>query len=250
MDEQLMRAEAWLRAAEFAGGGGWGYSELTGPDADSTALALLFLRAQGRPVTSDRSLHAYQQADGGFSTYTRDASYGGWVQSQPDVTATALLALLPTAFVLTEGLPAALRYVQRQQRADGLWNSYWWTSCLYATQAMLACLSAAGERLDSARLTASLCRVPARTPFESALLLMCLTQLGNASHHVAAAHARLLQAGQLPDGSWPSQSMLRLTSREISEPWLLAEPGLLFRDEKRLFTTATVLAALGRFEAA
>ena len=32
--------------------------------------------------------------------------------------------------------------------------------------------------------------------------------------------------------------------------WLLAEAGLLFRDEKRLFTTATVLAALGRFEAA
>ena len=250
IDEQLMRADAWLRASEFADGGGWGYSELTGPDTDSTALALLFLRARGGPVTSERQLYAYQQADGGFSTYTRNASHGGWVQSQADVTATTLLALLPTPFSLTERMPAAMRYLQSQRRADGLWNSYWWRSCLYATQANLTLLHAAGERLDCARLTASLGRVSAQTAFESALLLMCLLQLGNASQPLAAAHARLLRAGQLPDGSWPSQPMLRLTSREISEPWLFPEAGLLFRDEKRLFTTATVLAALGQFEAA
>lgn len=45
IDEHLARADAWLRASEFPNGG-WGYAEQTGPDADSTSLALLFLRAR------------------------------------------------------------------------------------------------------------------------------------------------------------------------------------------------------------
>ncbi|MDB5868267.1 MAG: hypothetical protein JWP96_599 [Polaromonas sp.] len=248
IDENLLRADAWLRASEFREGG-WGYAEQTGPDADSTALALLFLRARGYQGRADRQLAAYQQADGGFSTYRQDASFGAWVQSQPEVSATTLLALLPTPFARSERMLAAMRYLKSSQRPDGLWNSYWWTSCLYATQASLAFLDAAGERPDAARLTASLGRIPAPAAFESALLLMCLALLGKAGQPLAAAHARGLQAGQLPDGSWPSRPMLRLTARSIGEPWLLPEAGPVFSDEKRLFTTATVLAALGQLEA-
>jgi hypothetical protein len=103
-----MRADAWLRASEFPDGG-WGYAEQTGPDADSTSLALLFLRTRGGNVTSERRLCTYQQPDGGFSTYGQDASHGSWVQSHPDVTAIALLALLPTPFSRTERMAAGLR---------------------------------------------------------------------------------------------------------------------------------------------
>lgn len=248
LGENFLRADAWLRASEFSEGG-WGYARQTGPDADSTALALLFLRARGYRGNADRQLAACQQADGGFSTYRQDASFGAWVQSHPEVSATTLLALLPTPFARSERMQDAMLYLKCRQRPDGLWNSYWWTSCLYATQASLAFLDAFGERPDSARLTASLGQIPATTAFESALLLMCLCQLGNAGQPLAAAHARKLLAGQLPDGSWPSQPMLRLTSRTISAPWLLPEAGPLFKDGKRLFTTATVLAALGQFDA-
>jgi hypothetical protein len=131
-----------------------------------------------------------------------------------------------------------------------LWSWFWWTSCLYATEATLAFLQAAGERLDGARLTSSLREVPTPTAFESALLLLCLIRMGNAGEPLAAEHARALQAEQLPDGSWPSGPILRLTSREISEPWLAQDAGPLFGDERRLFTTATALAALAAFEAA
>lgn len=249
VDEHLTRADAWLRASEFPNGG-WGYAEETGPDADSTSLALLFLRARGGDVTSDRRLCAYQQSDGGFSTYTRDASYGAWVQSHSEVTAIALLALLPTPFSLTDRMSAGVRYVRGHQRADGLWSSFWWTSCLYATEATLTFLQAVGEHLDGARLTSSLRVVPTPSAFESALLLLCLIRVGNAGEGLAANHASALQAEQLPDGSWPSRPILRLTSRQISEPWLAQDAGPLFRDERRLFTTATVLAALAAFEAA
>src|SRR5262245_13577901 len=40
-------AAGWLQANQLEGGG-WGYSESTGGDADSTALGILFLRAIGR----------------------------------------------------------------------------------------------------------------------------------------------------------------------------------------------------------
>ena len=46
----LRKAAGWLAAHEFAGGG-WGYVEETGPDADSTALAMLFLSSQGVSVS-------------------------------------------------------------------------------------------------------------------------------------------------------------------------------------------------------
>lgn len=246
VDQPLARAAAWLRASEFSDGG-WGYAEQTGPDADSTSLAMLFLRTCGDSI-SDRRLPAYQQTDGGFSTFTRNQSYGSWVQSHPDVTATALLALLPTPFSLTDRLGAGIDYVRSRQRDDGLWNSFWWTSCLYATEATLAFLQEAGESFDRTRVTASLFHVPTTASFESALLLMCLMRAGAGHAPLAAEHAEALQAAQLPDGSWPSRPILRLTSREICEPWLVQDAGPVFQDDRRVFTTATVLAALAAFK--
>lgn len=244
IDEPLTRAQAWLRASKFPDASGWGYSEKTGPDADSTALALLFLRKRGGDPADGAALHAYQQTDGGFSTYTPTESYGAWVQSHAEVTATALLALLPTPFSRTRGMAAGMRYLQEHRRADGLWNSYWWVSCLYATQAALVILHAAGEEFDGGRMVSALSRVPVSNAFESALLLLCLLQLGDAGKPLAKAEARTLQAAQMPDGSWPSRPILRLTPREMSEPWLCQQSGPFFTDHKRLFTTSTVLAAL------
>ena len=251
VDEALIRADSWLRASAFSNGG-WGYAEQTGPDADSTSLALLFLRLRGGDAPAEGRLRTYQQPDGGFSTYTRDASYGSWVQSHPEVTATALRALLRTPFARTDRMAAGLRYVRGQHRADGLWSSFWWTTCLYATETTLAFLDAAGDHLDGARLMSSLREVPSPTAFESALLLLCLIRMGNAGEPLAAEHASALLGEQLPDGSWLNRPSLRLTSRDISEPWLAqdADAGPLFEDERRLFTTATVLAALAAFEAA
>jgi Squalene-hopene cyclase C-terminal domain len=246
--DDLIRAQEWLRASEFQNGG-WGYAEETGPDADSTSLALLFLHAQGVAVASKDQLRLFQQADGGFSTYTRDTSYGSWTESHPDVTAVALNALWQSSSSDNDRVAAGMRYLRRQQREDGLWDSFWWTSCLYATEAALALLQSTGERADSARFLSSLRKTPTPTVFESALLLLCLIRTGNGRDSLAFELARVLQAEQLPDGSWPSRPILRLTSRHVREPWTAVDDaGPLFGDQRRLFTSATVLAALAIYE--
>ena len=48
---------------------------------------------------------------------------------------------------------------------------------------------------------------------------------------------------QAPDGSWSSPPMLRVTRRDCLDPWKPGDPDPLFRDQNRLFTTATVIDA-------
>jgi hypothetical protein len=236
----LDRAASWLAGAGFADGG-WGYGPGTGPDADSTALALLFLGSQGRrPRSAVPVLLAHQQSDGGFATYTRAWGHGAWTLSQPEVTATVLLALLddPGAH---EPAAAAARYLQAHRRSDGLWPSYWWTSPLYATDAALAGLGH-DVTVTPDHVAAAVRAEVTATAFDLALQLSCLRRLGDTPGALAAAGA--LTARQLADGSWPSGPVLRLTHRHVTEPWHAAEPGPLFADQHRLFATATAVAAL------
>jgi hypothetical protein len=249
--EHLDRAAAWLCACGFPNGG-WGYSDQTGPDADSTSLAILFLSRLKQPVSEDslRCLAEFQQSDGGFATYTPAWSWGAWTESHPEVTAAALLAALTARPCSDPGIARGLDYLRGRQRADGLWNSFWWTSCLYATEAALAVLNSADEPLETRRLLASLGQVSPAGAFEVALLLLCLIRTGCERESLCAENARALFSAQLPDGSWPACPMLRLTSREISEPWAVRDAGPVFDDERRLFTTATAAAALSAFFAA
>ena len=242
IDANLSRAQRWLRMSEFAAGG-WGYAPNTGPDADSTALAMLFLGE----ATGEQRLLRYQCADGGFATYHHAASYGSWVESHADVTGTVLLALAQAPVMTHAGITQAVAYLRRQQGPDGLWNSFWWTSPLYPTEAALAFFEVSGESLDRRVLETTLRQAPTASPFERALLLLCLTRFGGGDRH-AAQHAETLVHEQQRDGSWQSGPILRLTSRAVREPWRVADAGPLYRDVRRVFTTATAVAALGAFD--
>ena len=46
------------------------------------------------------------------------------------------------------------------------------------------------------------------------------------------------------DGSWPAAPMLRITDRTCDAPWRQPECGPVYADDRRLFTSATVLRAL------
>jgi Prenyltransferase and squalene oxidase repeat len=240
------RAAAWLIEREFAGGG-WGYRASVGPDADSTAWALLFLAGEGAPVssTSYEFLVSFQRPDGGFSTYPADAGLGSWCDSQVDVTAVAARALLWTRHSAYGCVvDAALRYLAQNRGPDGAWGSFWWASPLYATAAVLTLLRDAGVAGDPEIVEPWVDASVPGNPFEQALLLECLVQSGRADAAAAQVVLDVLLGEQLPDGSWPSVPVLRLADRGVAAGVGSVPTGPLFGDPHRLFTTATVLAAV------
>jgi hypothetical protein len=235
-------AARWLRERQFDDSG-WGYNEAVGSDADSTAFAILLLDAVGGGAPADAVDHllGYQQPDGGFATYRRSEPATSWTASHADVTAVALLALLPHLGVADSHIGAGIARVLRDQGGDGAWRSFWWNSFAYATHASVRLLCAAGAR---ARRPVDLSHVEADNAFETALLLSCeLSGSPGAATTSDRRIAHLVQT-QRSDGSWTSVPMLRVTRPDCFEPWLATDAGPLFADPHRLFTTATGLGAL------
>jgi hypothetical protein len=236
------RATAWLAEHELPGGG-WGYDDNVGCDADSSAHAIVLLARSGQAV-HDRSclrLESFQQPDGGFSTYGSRDGLGSWGVSHPDVTPVAAHALL---LARGRGHPAVARaidYVTREQNDSGLWSSFWWSTPLYGTRASLALLAATDARIDLAPTRAALLEVEATSAFERALLVDCLLLVGAAADELVDT----LLCEQLGDGSWPSVASLRIPDRTCTAPWD-EDTGVLYADADRLFTSATVLGALSR----
>jgi hypothetical protein len=242
------RASDWLDEHELSGGG-WGYDELVGCDADSTAHAVILLRRTGRAVDdrSRRRLESFQQSDGGFSTYGRDDGLGSWCVSHPDVTPVAGYALLLVCSRAARAVRRAVESVTRRRNGDGLWDSFWWSTPLYATRASLAFLAAARVPLiDPAATRMSLLQLETGSAFERALLLDCLGLVGGCPSDAHDDLVAALLTEQLPDGSWPSAPSLRVPERTCTTPW--DEPGTepLYADAERLFTSATVVGALSR----
>jgi len=241
---RLAEGAHWL-LNQFAPGG-WGYNRAVGPDADTTSFAILFLVASDLPVPGEayRCLARYQNPDGGFSTYLPEGASNSWTVSHPDVTPMALLALISQPVVDSHAIECGLEYALKQQNSEGLWNSFWWDSSLYGTEASLSLLH---SQPGATALPPRLERFRPANAFEKALLLSGMLYCGPAGFQAAIRSlAQQLAAEQQQDGSWKAPPILRITRRDCFEPWASAGPGPLFADPQRLFTTATVLNALSR----
>jgi hypothetical protein len=245
-------AAEWLQRKMFADGG-WGYNEEAGSDADSTALAILFLASQGRPVgeASYQCLESFQRPDGGFATYRGQPALGSWAVSHADVTPAAILAMMTKYGAETPAVAKGLEFVLANRASSGIWQSFWWTSFLYSTEGCLSLLKTAGRNMDLRGTRETLLSVRPQHPFESALLVSCILSLRGDPAGGGEWPGRELRAlvddlleNQQPDGSWRSGPMLRVTRRDCFEAWKCGDPDELFWDQNRLFTTATVLDAL------
>jgi len=221
-----------------AGIDGWGFNADAGPDADTTALATLFLSNRRRvPTRVVEFLASHRRPDGGYATYGGPA---GWARSHPCVTPPVALALRSCGRPVTA---QTLGYVRRSRRDDGTWPAYWWRGEHYATFWNLLLLRSLG------------CRIARRGPVldgrESARILStldlaCLVgvlflRLGadDGTRRVAG----LLLSRQRADGGFDGGSDLRVTHHDCLEPW--ADPvGQLYRDDRGLLTTAMVLRVL------
>ena len=247
----LGAAAHWLLEHE-RDGGGWGYDDRVGCDGDSTAHAVLFLALVGIPVAdaTRARLLGFEQPGGGFSTYGRDEGLGTWGRAHPDVSPAAAQALLQISVAHDPAVERTVRYVLAARTPNGLWNSFWWSSPLYATRSSLSLLRAAATPVDMEATRAALRRLAPANPFERGLLLESLHLAAEArDSELINTLATQLVADQLDDGSWASAPVLRIPGRDCSAPWECADPGPLYADTDRLFTSATVLSALARHSA-
>lgn len=204
--------------------GGWGYNDSVPPDADSTAWAMLACRGWSHPVPrrARRFLLGCASAHG-FATYPVASSpAAGWARPSEDVAAVVCRALRIGT------LPG-----------DALLPATWWISPLY-TSAMRLATPAAGRETG---LRAAIAGFVPAGDFERALLLQCHVSL----RIPCTALVETLLARQCADGLWPAAARLRLARPELAQPWAVIDSGPIFIDDRAVFTTATVLAALGRY---
>ncbi len=238
------------------GRAGWGWNSLQPADADSTLWALQLAARLGtldseaaRDALTFLRLHVLD--DGGVATYRPDRKDGrpAGTDINPEwYTAHACVTAAAASF---EPLgPGPLEFLRRMQQADGCWTGYWWKSSIYTTVHAAEAFVVRGRVEDSVRVTraaqwaeSSLNASPAAmdpgaSPFATALALRLLLLAPTTPRELIAAIMRQLLASQYADGSWSASALLAIPNARGQEV-----PAI---DNRRIFTTATVLRLLCR----
>ena len=212
---------------------GFGFNERAGPDADSTAHALILQRRLGMPVEANdvRFLRAHFRANGGCATYLRADAWG---VAHVDVTPVAFLAL-PKADC-TELGGRVRRFSDLCREGDGGWPAYWWRGRDYSTYWNLRLM----RTLVGPRHLPSEDARPRETAFEVAYALAASTVSGCTDNLLAQQLVEL----QGRDGSWSGAPNLRVTDPRCYRPWE-ASAGTYLTDNRSAVTTASALVALG-----
>jgi hypothetical protein len=227
--------------------GGWGYNAICPPDADSTAHAILFLRAVGVPPTlrDYRDLSRFQLADGAFATYRRGDALEGWCRGHADVTVVALRALAgvlpPHHRILRCGYARLAAYLRRREPLA----SYWWPSPFYLARELRAL---SRENSNAPAFELPQLAVTSNAGCFARSLAAEVTLLYPGKTHVEPG-LRALRRMQIEDGSWPSEPILRVVnprSKRLDDRYGRGSP--VVADDRRIFTSATVAAVLALAE--
>lgn len=246
----LERAATWL-LAQLRFGEGWGYNASLPIDSDSTANAVLFLRAMGLHVSEKcyARLRQFQRFDSGFATYDAEQPNDAWSISHPDVSAVVVAALC-TRHKLGDALIArGIDYVRAHLHSTGFAQSYWWTTPFYATAVAVSLLESVGVPYRREQVVKAVCTLACPTgAFELALKGEILFLLAP-DHPELVVAKTTLEDEQLEDGSWAPSARLRVTDRWRTCPWMsTGSAGQIVEDCNRVFTTATVLQFLSHLE--
>ena len=227
--------------------GGWGYNRACDPDADSTARVILFLHGAEENVDlcDYSALASFQLEDGAFATYHYK---NGWGSGHADVTAVALQALASILSYDHIILRKGYRRLKQFLLSKSPWRSYWWSSRFYLVR---ECLALRMKFLEAPEYSAQLPRLaPNASGFEQALALEASLMMGCASSRMQKRVQRLV-AMQCADGGWPSAHILRVMHPDAKSPCdHLGRRSPVIPDDRRLFTTATVLRAFSLFRQA
>lgn len=214
----------------------------------------------------------------GYMGLAPATSVDGWCTPHPSVTATAGRALLSAHPRSLSAAQAAWRHLEASADPGGSWRSYWWTEPFYPTaEAVILALELGLTASSSSALRRAIDWLESRrdgqwgftldsgepaTVFSSATALRALARSVVATARAAvptAASLATLRDGltflcrtQQRDGGWPSEAILRIptpaaTVAAAHGPWREGAlgAGALIQDHRRVFGTATCVAAIG-----
>jgi hypothetical protein len=270
-----------LRRKKQGPGGCWAPTPSMPEDADTSAWVIDFLLGLGRaegPLLRKAldGLLAYRRDDGSFGTYIPGAlgpGADGYYDGHVEVTAVVANLLMKAGLAPSDEIVVtAMDYIRRRQGTNLLWQAYWWDGQMYATYHCLKTLKAGGVSIEGRardRIADAVLSVRSadgswgeatfgkNRPFETAWAVKTLLLLDPSAHEGEAVRRGVtwLMNYQAADGGFYSWPMLRLPPRGETEPWRRTQWtqdtvygfGILGRDEKRFFTTATALSALAGF---
>ncbi|HEY5750950.1 MAG TPA: prenyltransferase/squalene oxidase repeat-containing protein [Chryseolinea sp.] len=217
---------------------------------------------------------SFRQPDGGWATYIDEPmlrerlnlddeiSLAGWTASQPCVSAAACFILGNFADLKKERM-ATEQYLIERQHSDGSWESYWWTSNVYATSwAIQALQQRPGYSRQCKKALSWLMSIKhtqgfwndnhTNTPnaFYTALAVQAVLASNKSTNDLAPSIQWLLQQ-QKADGSFPSARILAIPATHILrraevKSWRNSSFGVntLVDDHNRIFTTVTALSTL------
>jgi len=258
----------------------WGYNTSMLPDNDSSSFVLMVLYHQNVDISKELEIYLSQQSNkGGFSTYidrkklsnylqTPQKKLDGWLQEHICVSAVSYYLM---ERLNLEGNPSKDKlhdFLFKNQRKDGLWISYWWTSPIYATSFIIQAYFINNTEINESisRAISGLLSLQqsdgsfidnhnTKSSFYTALVIIALCSNKTVSNEyqtkIKLAIDWLLSQ-QTKDGSFISTYSLQLPNTSVLNPknikkWTKGNSqatNIITNDFMRLFTTSTCAKAL------
>lgn len=255
------------------------YNQSIFQDGDSTTFVLGLCGLLAIDTTKiQKKWYDYTMPSGGWVTYLHeeplrkrlelpeDISVAAWISPKACVSAAAATVLKEidqSAFNKTAA------YLVKNVNSSGYWESYWWTSPVYATAyAIIAlkdsssyisiCENACNWLSSQQQPNGSWLNPPTAKPnaFYTALALNALLNFDKITHQAAIEKGvNWLQNNQTTDGSWQTDRILQIPATDVENPqsvknWRNSSFGVncLTDDHNRVFTTSAALNFLATYQ--
>jgi Squalene-hopene cyclase C-terminal domain/Polyprenyl synthetase len=258
------------------------YNETIPEDGDTLNFLVGFIMSYKKQpnTTALEKWISYTTQDGGWVTYQdevvlrarlnlkNEISLKGWTSPKMCVSATAckVLSLLD---VYEDKRKATEIYLLSNQNTEGYWDSYWWTSPIYATSWAVQALS---ENLEYHQHCAKACNWLLQKQLETGAWINPFTNEKSSLYTALAIKALLVHnpkkyatelkkaaswliGQQTVDGSWQTSRILAIPATDVIDKskvtnWRKSSFGvnIVVDDHNRIFTTATVANALEHYQ--
>jgi squalene-hopene/tetraprenyl-beta-curcumene cyclase len=245
-------------------------------DGDSTNFLVGFLQEMGLLSTGlEKNWYKFMDnQSGGWKTYLDGAKLRKSLELDEEISINAWLSTkvcvsAVSAYVLSKKVDSTEFHKTSQyllkNKAENHWESYWWTSPIYATAFSIMALSRSDEYYaqvaEASNWLANLQDEEGfwpnpigkdPSPFYTALALkaLCIFEKEDYKNQIAKGTSWLLNHQTL-DGSWQTNRILQIPATNIEDPkeiktWRNSSFGVncISDDFNRIFTTSTVVNCL------